>query len=824
MRVRLTVVAGIATLLGSVCLYPFFESSGWLWTGLATIISVAVAGLIARRLRLPPAVGLLAGVIAILLCLNLLYAHHQSLLWIIPTPQSVHRLRTLISAGWHDIGSYAAPVPLLPGITLLTGLGIGLVALLVDFLAVRLRRAAAAGLPLLAMYSIPAEVRQQSVHWIAFLVGAAGFLALLLTDSREQLSTWGRPVFTRRWSNNAAIRERPDSSTLGISGRRIGLTAVVVAVLIPVATPGLDPHSIFGGGKGGIGHGGGSVISPANPMVSLRETLLQTDNATVLTYHSTEPSPDYLQTYVLDQFNGQDWTYTPFRGDRTTALKGNAFPAPQGVSATTTRLVTTKVKIDSHVDNMNVLPAPYQPVKVSIKGNWRVDGPTLMVYSAHDSAGGRGYTVQSRRLVPSAAQLEMAGPPALQVMASDLALPDNFPARYFHLAQQVTHTGATPYDKAVLLEQWFLKPGNFTYSLHPPLKLGDTNAADAGSTGALGNFLFVSKTGYCQQFAASMAVLARTLGIPARVAVGYTQGTRGSSGDWVVRDSDSHAWPELYFQGVGWIRFEPTPAGFGGQGTADVPAYAQPNAASTTVNPGQIVPPDSTVQPGASSSPGSTLGRHRTDPGQKNTVTSTTSANRGHGVTPLAWILALLILVLILSVPLAMHAVTRRRRWGRVRRVVPPAGPRRPEDSQRTGSDDREIAHAAWEETRDTVLDLGLSWRPSDTPRAAARRLAETANLDADAAAALDRLATAEELARYARSPGPAETLRADARSVRTALFATVDRSARLRALLVPPSSVSMLKDTAAHALDMFARLDHAGARARDRLMSLRSR
>ena len=384
------------------------------------------------------------------------------------------------------------------------------------------------------MYSIPAEVRQQSVHWIAFLAGAAGFLALLLTDSREQLSTWGRPVFTRRWAANDAIRERPDSSTLGISGRRIGLTAVVVAVLIPVATPGLTPRSLFGGGKGGSGHGGAATISP-DPLVSLRRELLQPDNAPVLTYHSTDNSPDYLQMYVLDQFDGQDWSYTPFRGDKTSSIKGNSFPSPPGVSSAVTDQVTTKVKIDSHVDGMDVLPAPYAPVKVSIKGNWRVDGPTLMVYSLHDSAGGRSYTVQSHRLEPSVAELELAGPPALDVMSSDLELPRDFPSNYFHLAQQVTRGAATPYDKAVKLEQWFTTPGNFTYSLTSPAIRGGTDPSDTSSTAALADFLFRSKTGYCQQFAASMAVLARTLGIPARVAVGYTAGSRQGSGDWVVR-------------------------------------------------------------------------------------------------------------------------------------------------------------------------------------------------------------------------------------------------------------------------------------------------
>nr|BFE88893.1 hypothetical protein GCM10020093_114940 [Planobispora longispora] len=84
-----------------------------------------------------------------------------------------------------------------------------------------------------------------------------------------------------------------------------------------------------------------------------------------------------------------------------------------------------------------------------------------------------------------------------------------------------------------------------------------------------------SRAGYCEQFAAAMAVLARAVDIPSRVAIGYTGGT-SVSGRWNVRTHDSHAWPELYFEGAGWLRFEPTPSGPAGQGTATRPPYTFP--------------------------------------------------------------------------------------------------------------------------------------------------------------------------------------------------------------------------------------------------------
>ena len=78
-----------------------------------------------------------------------------------------------------------------------------------------------------------------------------------------------------------------------------------------------------------------------------------------------------------------------------------------------------------------------------------------------------------------------------------------------------------------------------------------------------------------------MAVLARLLGIPSRVAVGYTPGTPRRHGRWLVKTSDAHAWPELYFQGAGWLRFEPTPAGSAGQATAFPPTYTLPQQAAS---------------------------------------------------------------------------------------------------------------------------------------------------------------------------------------------------------------------------------------------------
>jgi transglutaminase-like putative cysteine protease len=792
MRLRLTIVAAVATLLASVGLYPLFEGNGWFGTGLGAVLTVAAAGVLAGRLRLPALVSPAAGLLALLFYLTALFVPGHALLGVFPTPASVSGLGRLLGDGWHDANTYAAPVPVLPAIDLLTGTGIGLVAVLVDLLAVRLRRAALAGLPLLAMYSVPAAVRQQTVSWLAFLLGAGGYLGLLVADVREQLSGWGRPVFTRHWSAGQAIRERLNSRPLAVSGRRIGLTAMAFAISAPLVVPGVEPRGLFGFGGGGGGGGGlGAVTSldPLDPLVSVRRQLVHIGDADVLSYRTSDgPAPDYLRMYSLDRFDGQDWTTGPLHGGKDARVTGKPLPTDPGLTVIPARAVTTKITVDRRVRGLDVLPAPYPPTKVDIKGDWRVDVPSLTVFSPRDSVGGRTYTVSSMRPAPTYQQLETTAPPPPSITARYLAVPEGLSQDIPTLATRLTAAAPTPYEKAVKLQQWFLRPGNFKYSLATPPPRG---------AGALHDFLFSSRTGYCEQFASSMALLARVLHIPARVGMGYTAGGRQPDGSWAVRTKDAHAWPELYFTGIGWLRFEPTPAGGGGQGSATVPDYTTP----------QLVPgspggdTQNRLRTAGPASGGATAGaritpRHRTDlPGDQRGASGAAPRPTGTGVS-LGWLLAALTVAVLLGIPAGLRRLTRLHRWARA-------------------TSDAAIAHAAWDELRAGVLDHGLPWPANGTPRETARHLTEVLALDDTVAQALTRLARAEERARYARTPGPATTLRDDVRVVQAAFAARATRRARWRARLVPPSSAVALRRVGTRMLDLFDRLDMATARRR---------
>ena len=188
---------------------------------------------------------------------------------------------------------------------------------------------------------------------------------------------------------------------------------------------------------------------------------------------------------------------------------------------------------------LSYLPLPYAPRSVAVPGDWRVQRNSLSIYTTSTALAGLRYTVTSADVEPSPQQLRLA-PAVPDAQRGYLTVPQPF-ERLRPLAARVTAGQSTAYGRAVALQQWFTKPGNFKYALTPALP---PNAS------ALVTFLTKTRRGYCQQFAFAMAVMARLAGIPSRVVVGYTQGVYQGNGTWQVRTSDAHAWPELYFAGA----------------------------------------------------------------------------------------------------------------------------------------------------------------------------------------------------------------------------------------------------------------------------------
>lgn len=159
------------------------------------------------------------------------------------------------------------------------------------------------------------------------------------------------------------------------------------------------------------------------------------------------------------------------------------------------------------------------------------------------------YTAESLLPRPSEKQLRAAQSSYPNwIIDHYLNLPASVPQRVLRLAQELTATGATPYDRAVAIET-YLRQFPYTLELPPPPSNRDI----------VDYFLFDLKKGYCDYYASAMVVLSRAAGIPARLAIGYASGTYDAEySRYIVTAADAHSWPELYFPDYGWIVFEPT--------------------------------------------------------------------------------------------------------------------------------------------------------------------------------------------------------------------------------------------------------------------------
>jgi transglutaminase-like putative cysteine protease len=792
---RRTIAAAGAVLCASTALYPVFSGTAWFWAGAGATLTVAAVGMATRLRRLPVPVCLLAGLAALLLYLNLIFSHTRSLALIVPTPSSLAALGHLAGQGITQSNMYAPPVPELGGMLLLMTIGIGVAAVFADLLAVRLNKVALAGVPLLLLFAAPFML-SVSRGWmgttIVFCVSAAGYLTLLAEQGRERIDEWERLPADASGESGPGLRHRaPDTSAIAATGRRIGFASIVVALIVPVAVPGLHVTRLFGSGTPGIGGNGQGSISFPDPQTQISGDLREGTAGSVLSYTTTASSPGYLQIYVLDDLTAAGWTFSPahlipfisaipLSAESSAAVSLPALPAPTGSQSpsgtgdhTSGRepTTTTHVTIDGSVTQSSdfPLPTPYPAVSVDVPGSTQVDPDNLMIFDGGTRASGLQYSVASLDLSPSEQALSDAGAPPSSIASQYLEVPASYDSLR-SLAMSIVTGASTPYEKAIALQDW-LADGSFAYSLNAP---AITSAAK------LQNFLVNTRTGYCQQFAYAMAVLARLLGIPSRVAYGYTQGAKQKDGSWLVTTHDAHAWPQLYFQGYGWLRFEPTPGGANGQGTATSPSYAKPQ--SGQIAPGSTVP----ITNGGGTTSGGTGGAGQSSaPRNHRIIPNDQGGGGGNPAHPAAtaggpdlWALAGLsllgLLILLSATPAAARAVIRRRRWR--------AGAR---------AGDAGLSGAAWRELQDVLADSRAGYRASETPRALATRVTGELRLGSDAVTALRHVTMAAERAQYSAAPADGTTLRHDSTIVRRAIAAAVPRRSRWLMRVFPLSVIA---------------------------------
>ncbi len=761
-RTRLAMCAAVATLMAACALLPLVSSAAWMVQAALLLAVQSGVGAAARRVPLARPLTVAAQALVTLLLLTLVFARAQAVAGLVPGPDAFRHLAALLQHGADDVGRYAIPAPLSDGIRLMLVGGVLLIGLIVDAVAVTLRSAAPAGLPLLALYSVAAGLSTGGTDWLWFLVAAVGYLMLLLAEGRDRLSQWGR-VFS---GASRAAGGDPGGATAPVrTGRRIGAVALGVALVVPLALPGMRGGLLGPAGTGvGGGVGGGGTISAVNPLVSLRDSLNVDEDRTVLSLRTTseDSSGLYLRIVSLDDFDGTTWKPS----QRHIIGVPDPFPTPAGLSGDVRRSeITTSISTaDWYAQDW--LPMPYPPSGVRVKGSWRYEPVGMTLVGDHgQNTRGLSYQVRSLDVQPTAAQLAAAPEPSETMRREYTKVPDTMPGLVANTARAVTDGATNHYEQAVKLQNWFAVDGGFQY---------DTQVEVGSGSEAISRFLR-SKRGFCVHFSFAMAAMARTLGIPARVAVGFAPGSVQGDGTVAVGLKDAHAWPELYFEGVGWTRFEPTPT----RGT--VPSYTQPDTPGTTLpNPAEPSQQASTAPSAApSASAGCPPQLKRLGECPSPSAQAALPVDRGGpgwGAVA-AWALAGLIVVALPLSPMLWRRRTRSVRLGAHGRGEADTAPH---------------TLAVWQELTDTAWDFGILPDESRTPRRAAARIVRLGRLDPVTAESVHRLADAVEQVLYAPRPRPVPGLAEDVRRVTAGLRATASRGTRLRAALAPRSAARL--------------------------------
>ena len=699
--------------------------------GLAALLRRAGAGQAVSLLAMLAGFFVVAGV--------LLFP--DTLFVVVPTLATWHAMTDAGRVAMQGVVDQAAPVVVTREFLLLTCLGAWAVATSADGLTFRARQPLLALVPALGLFVFPAIVRNSSPAWYTlwFLLGAAG---VLLTEGRARLATWGVWVSSTR-SRPASGWRLPVTPAVN-TGRWLAVGAGVVALAVPWVLPGYGREPLLDY-RTGVESSGPVAI---NPFVSLRTRLRASREETLFTVRAAEGT--YWRLVTLDQFDGTNW--------RTSGRPADALPFTPGVSddqdpRAKARELTQQFEIELLSGRGDAfLPAAATPVQA------RAGQPILRnlvnqsLTTKRRFRQGFRYTVTSRVLLPDASALD--GVQGYKDTPGEAYIDiDNLSTRVRDQARYLTEGKTTAYQKALALQDYLRGP-TFDYDLSVPEL---TSGGDQ-----LTRFLFDVKRGYCEQFASAMAAMARAVGLPARVAIGFTPG-RQSGDRWEVTTRDAHAWPEIWFNELGWVRFEPTPR----TDQVEVPAY-------TTAAGRQVVSTPATIPPLGGGAAVTTT--NPVNPGQRAELEDRRAAQLGASrrspgllerrtvQVPLA---VLLLLVLVPSVKAVRNLVARRR----------------------AGHQPRDAVASAYAEATAWAGDAGIGRRPAETPSAYASRIAAAYGPDAEPLVELTGLyVTAEYAARLVTSPDQAHQARRLARAARSRLAARLGWNRRLIAALSPRS------------------------------------
>lgn len=742
----------VAVLGAALSLNGVFRGWAWFMPLITTVLAVALTLAILRSLRVQPLLATLGALAALAGILSFTFARQDSFIGFIPTTGTFTAVGRLIKRAAETVVSESAPVAPNAGIVFVACACMGLLVILIDALAVPLSMPAASGIGLLAVMVVPATIKPQSVGMAGFIGATAGYLLIL------GCSQWFAP--DARLQSGA-----PRSSGQFRRSLVTGAVALGLALVVPLAIPGFETGTFPQGSR----------LSPwgtsngLNPMITLGNSLRSPTGAGRITYATSTSAPTYLRSVTVDHFDGETWA----PDDRSATRRAGADRIETGY-AVQGEVVNAVTSINTGLFTSPYLPAPFAPVSVNgLNGRWTWDPATLSIMSTETTTLAQRYVVFSATPKVTAQSLSQATAPPRSISDDFLRIPGNLPGIVRETADAVTASAGSNYAKALAIQK-YLRSNEFTYSLQAPVQ----NGYDGNGLSVLADFLAV-KSGYCVHFSSAMAVMARVEGIPSRIAVGYAPGRltgetvalvgQGSFPEYEVDARDAHAWPELYFEGLGWVPFEPTPS------RGVVPDYASetsvPGNLSTNADEKEVPSSAATPAPTTVPLPGVDT------PGAGSAAANPLPAFAATGA-------AVLLLAAFLGSPRLSRTVLRRRRLSH-------RGP--PDDARPPGYQDPSAA-LAWAELQDLATDFGVPSRPSETPRHFSARLrsstvlGEAGGLDDAAHAAVASLTSDFERQRYGRPAEAASAAAPRIAVVRESLRNNTGWLVRFRANWVPPS------------------------------------
>lgn len=574
-----------ATLLSFVQLFAEGGYRGPAFLGTALAIAVCLG---ARRAGARTVLTAIASLSTLLVYLLVVFAGDKTFFGL-PTPGAARALWEAVATALERSQIDYAPVPLRPGYVAMVVFGMWIAATAGELATFRWRKPLVASALPVGLFSANLVLGHGENAWLVVVIFLAALLTFWGLEASHRMRSWGRWVPV--WREHA--EEAPETLTGGLA-RAMGACSVVAALAAPLFLPALQEGLLTWRNDTGAGPGAGAGGVQIDPLVSVVPDLLEQSDEILMRVTSEEPG--YWRLVTLEDFDGTKWTPRDTRRmelEPTGAVFALEEPPPERA-----RLVSQTYSIASlGGENLPTLGRPHH-VQISAGDRSLLDvsvhARTTDLYVAGGLDEGLTYTLQS--ILPDASYADLRKAEASYPGASGSFYADlpqgtaKLPPEVYELASEWTIGAETDFDVALAIQEHLRDTSEFTYSTDP--------MRSENTTSHLASFLTETKQGYCQQFVTAFAALARIKQLPTRIAVGFLQGEQSPTDptQFTVRGTHAHAWPEVYFQDYGWVRFEPTPRA---DGVEQVPGYTTGPTAVAGFGPGGRRGGDDSLRRGA---------------------------------------------------------------------------------------------------------------------------------------------------------------------------------------------------------------------------------